>query len=307
MQKFRHIGELKEIKDKLKIGAMNKMITKERIITLLRKDDELRREIVKILIEESDIVTKTYLDIQLAKLAKEFNEKLTEQSKEFDRKLTEQSREFDRKLEAMAERLAKEFNERLAEQSKEFDRKLAEQSKEFDRKLTELGKEFDRKLTEQSREFDRKLEKQSRILMRAFEDRILALGGRWGIQNEIALREGMRAILSEEFNAKVKHWHYRKKIPAIHPRRGEYELDIIISDGKVIVIEIKSSVYREQVEAFMDNVRAYEYVKKRKVDRKMIISAYIDPGARKLAKREGIEIKTPPLEYYERTDEFKFE
>ena len=250
------------------------MITKEKIITLLREDDELRREIVKILIEESDIVTKTYLDIQLAKLAKEFNERLTEQSKEFDRKIAEQSKEFDRKLEAMAKRLTKEFNEKLAEQS---------------------------------REFDRKLEKQSRILMRAFEDRILALGGRWGIQNEIALREGMRAILSEEFGAKVRHWHYRKKIPAIHPRRGEYELDIIITDGKVIVIEIKSSVYREQVEAFMDNVRAYEYVKKRKVDRKMIISAYIDPGARKIAKREGIEIKTPPLEYYERTDEFEFE
>ena len=261
------------------------MITKEKIITLLREDDELRREIVKILIEESDIVTKTYLDIQLAKLAKEFDEKLAEQSKE-----------FDRKLEAMAERLTREFNQKLAEQSREFDKKLAE-----------LGKEFDRKLAEQSREFDRKLEKQSRILMRAFEDRILALGGRWGIQNEIALREGMRAILSEEFGAKVRHWHYRKKIPAIHPRRGEYELDIIITDGKVIVIEIKSSVYREQVEAFMDNVRAYEYVKKRKVDRKMIISAYIDPGARKIAKREGIEIKTPPLEYYERTDEFEFE
>ena len=231
---------------KLKIRAMDKMLTKERIITLLREDDELRREIVKILIEESDIVTKTYLDIQLAKLAKE------------------------------------------------FDRKLAEQSREFDKKLAE-----------QSREFDKKLEKQSRILMRAFEDRILALGGRWDIQNEIALREGMRAILSEEFNAKVKHWHYRKKIPAIHSKRGENELDIIITDGKVIVVEIKSSVYREQVEAFMDNVRAYEYVKKRMVDRKTIISAYIDPGARKIAKREGIEIKTPPLEYYERTDEFE--
>ncbi len=178
---------------------------------------------------------------------------------------------------------------------------LIEQGKEFDRKLAEQGKEFDRKLAEMDKRIDRRFDRTTKVLIRALEDRIRALEGRWGKKNELAVRKGMLAILSEEFNAKVKHWHYRRRITAIHPRRKEYELDIIISDGKIIVIEIKGSIYREQVEAFIDNVRAYEYVKKCKVDRKIMIAPYyIDIYAEETAKENGIELMTPPVEYYER-------
>ena len=217
----------------------NEYIDQEKFLRWLRTDKKFREEVVHIIVEESDIVTKTYLDIQLAKLAKS-----------------------------------------------------------FDKKLENMSQKFDRKLKKMTKEFDKKLNETTQILTTSFEDRINGLGGRWGKDNEYALRIGMKSILEEEFNARVRHWHYNKKILAIHPRREEYELDLVITDGKLILIEIKGSVFAEQVEAFADNIAAYEYTHKRKATRRLIITPYADSEAKKLAEKLNIEIMSPPLKYY---------
>jgi len=316
---------------------------KEEFLKLIKTDASFKRQIVQQVVQdiieaEGEILTKTYLDIQLAKLAKEFDRKLEKQTKafeekleamnrKFEEKLEEQAKAFDAKLEAMSkafdeklEAMSRRFDEKLEAMSKEFDRKLEEQgkafdakleamskafdekleamSRRFDEKLEAMSKEFDRKLEEQTKAFDAKLEINVKALTKSFEDRFMALGGRWGRDAEFAFREGLKDILSKDFGGKVEHWHYKGKILQVHPKREEYELDLIVSNGKITLIEVKGSVSTSDVEKFDENVSAYEIIENKKADRKVIITPLAFKEVRDLAKKFGIEIISPPIEYY---------
>ena len=235
----------------------------------------------------SNLVTKTYLDVELAKSARTFDKKLNGSVKAFDKKLEVQSRAFYKRL----DKSGKAFDSRLEEQAIAFTKKLDESVIAFERKLQMQTKALDDSVIA----FDKKLQVQGK----AFDDRLMGLGGRWGKDTELALREGMKTILEKDFNAKVKHWYHKGKIVQVHPRKEEYELDLIISDGKLILIEVKGSTYPAQVERFEDNVKAYEFINKAEATRKLVITPYVDPEAKKLAEKLDIEITSPPLEYYD--------
>jgi len=228
----------------------------------------------------SNLVTKTYLDVELAKSARTFDKKLNGSVKAFDKKLDVQSRAFYK---------------RLDKSGKAFDRRLEEQSIAFTNKLDESVIAFKKEMNDSVIAFERKLQVQGK----AFDDRLMGLGGRWGKDTELALREGMKTILEKDFNAKVEHWYHKGKIVQVHPRKEEYELDLIISDGKLILIKIKGSTYPAQIERFEDNVKAYEFINKAEATRKLVITPYVDPEARKLAEKLNIEVTSPPLEYYD--------
>ena len=307
---------------------INKKLLKTYLLDLLAKDKVFKRKVAVLIKEESkEIVTKTYLDQALAKQSKYFDELFKKQSKEFDEKLAEQSRNFSERLAEQSrifdERLAEQsrnFSEKLAEQSKIFDEKLAEQSRNFSEKLAEQSKIFSERLAEQSRifdeklakqskdfdeklkklslEFDEKLNKQTAALIKIFDDRIRGLGGRWGEDAEYAFRKGLKEVVEENFNGKVSKWHYSGKVESISPKSKEYEVDVLITDNKTILLEIKGSVYEAQVERFEENASAYEEVEKKKVDRKIIITPFASARAIELAEKYKIEILSPPVNYY---------
>jgi hypothetical protein len=70
------------------------------------------------------------------------------------------------------------------------------------------------------------------------------------------------------------------------------ELDVVVQDGKVIVIEIKSSLDRGQVHLFSRKVAFYARKTGRQVARRVIVTPFTEKGARPLAEELGIEICT---------------
>ena len=78
-----------------------------------------------------------------------------------------------------------------------------------------------------------------------------------------------------------------------HPE--QVEMDIIVRNGKIIAIEMKSSVSRNDVAVFNRKVRFYEEETGQKVAEKIFISPFIDPrGTKELAEFFGITICTDP-------------
>jgi hypothetical protein len=67
---------------------------------------------------------------------------------------------------------------------------------------------------------------------------------------------------------------------------------VVVQNGKVIVVEIKSALDRGQTHLFYRKVAFYRRQTGQQVDRTLIITPYADERAKELALRLGIEICT---------------
>jgi len=134
------------------------------------------------------------------------------------------------------------------------------------------------------------------LFRRTFMSHIGGLGARWGLQTEEAFRHGIRTILREVgFTAeRFLTWDAAGEVFG-HPE--QVELDIVVQNGKVIVVEIKSSLDRANTYLFNRKVEFYTHHTDRQVDRKVVIASYADERAKEVAMRLGIEVCTDVTEF----------
>jgi hypothetical protein len=176
------------------------------------------------------------------------------------------------------EAMRAEFWEEIKKLREEMARENQAMRAEFWREMNKFREEF----TESLKQFER-----------SFNIRLSIVGNRWGINAEMAFKEGMKTIVEKEFGWKVTKWRYEGILPDIHPKRDKYEIDVVISDSEVILVEIKGSASEADVIKFYDNVRAYERVNGVKAKRKVMIVALAYPDARLEAQKYGIELISP--------------
>ena len=134
------------------------------------------------------------------------------------------------------------------------------------------------------------------LFRRTFMSQIGGLGSCWGLQTEEAFRHGIRTILEEVgFTAeRFLTWDAAGEVFG-HPE--QIELDIVIQNGKAIVVEIKSSLDRANIYFFNRKVEFYTRHTGRQVDRKVVIASYADERAKEVAMRLGIEVCTDVTEF----------
>ena len=123
------------------------------------------------------------------------------------------------------------------------------------------------------------------------ERTVHALAATNGIESEASFREALSGILSDlgfEVESYIKH----DTEGSVHGHPDQVELDVMIRDGKLVLIEIKSSMSRSEVYTFERVVEFYETQENRKVDRKLIVCPFFKPGAIDVAEKLGIEVFT---------------
>ncbi|WP_322798094.1 PD-(D/E)XK nuclease family protein [Thermoflexus sp.] len=134
------------------------------------------------------------------------------------------------------------------------------------------------------------------------EERILrrlnAFGARWGLRSERAWREGMRAVL-EEAGFEVERWTDFDERGEVFNFPSDVEVDVVIRNGRVLVVELRTSVSREALPTMERKVRFYEGRTGRKVDRRILVTPWYDPGVDELARRLGWELYGEPEEIQE--------
>jgi hypothetical protein len=156
---------------------------------------------------------------------------------------------------------------------------LAEAQHRTELRVDELGEAVQR-LTE-----------QQTLFRYSFDSKFGGLGARWGMQTEEAFRQGMREILREVGFTAERFLDYDAAGEVFgHP--DQVELDVIIQDGKVIVVEIKSSLDQANLYQFDRKVAFYARRAGRQVDRKLIVTPFVDNRAKELGLRLGVEICT---------------
>jgi hypothetical protein len=126
---------------------------------------------------------------------------------------------------------------------------------------------------------------------RTFNIQIGGLGARWGMQTEEAFRQGMRTILHEVGFTSERFLDYDAAGEVFgHP--DQVELDVVMKDGRVIVVEIKSALDSGNTYLFDRKVAFYTRKTGRQVDRKLIVTPYADNRAKEVGLRLGVEICT---------------
>ena len=241
-------------------------------------------------------------------------ERLTEAQKRtdatVDRLAEAQGRTEERvgSLEAAVERLAeaqRRTEERVGSLEAAVDR-LIEAQKRTDvaiERLTEAQKRTDatvQVLVEAQNRIEATVHELAEAQRRTEESlrlsglRVEALFSRSGPDAEAAFRDGLREIVSEAgYKVEVHRGQDPEGYINYDPGRS-YELDVLVRNGTVIAVEIKSSVDSHDVVRFVRTVSLFERQTGRRVNKRVMIAASRRQEARQRAKELGVALGIDP-------------
>jgi hypothetical protein len=135
------------------------------------------------------------------------------------------------------------------------------------------------------------LKEEQERFRKTFDSRLGGLGARWGLQTEESFREGIRAIL-QEVGFTTERFLDIDTSGEVFGFPDQIELDVVSKNGRVMVVEIKSSLNKGDVYLFRRKVDFYERKTGRQVNRKLMVTPYADTGAKDAGVRFGVEICT---------------
>jgi hypothetical protein len=260
----------------------------------LREDPELRAYVLELTRGEyagrADTEDRFYAI--LAELRRDREEQARKWEQQ-DRKWEEQARkweEYQAELRRDREEQARKWDEHQAQITKLYeqaDRDREEQERRRERQ--------DRKWEENQAEL-RRLHEEFMAQAQKHDRSIGALGARWGTQSEKAFRDALASILEKNFRVQVVNVADFDDTGEVFGHPEQVELDVIITDGQLLICELKSSIDKAGMYSFERKARFYEKRHQRQANRLIVISPMIDARAQKVADRLGIEIFGDSLE-----------
>jgi len=181
------------------------------------------------------------------------------------------------------QRLTEEMNKLREDMMKGFER----HDRELERLREDMIKGFER--------HDMEIARLREDMMRGFDAmnrRISALGARWGLESEEAFREGLRGILEKELGLKVERWTAFDETGSVFGHPSQVEVDVAVSNGKVMLIEVSSHVKQADVAALVKKAELYERITGRRPDRLIVVTPFAEERAMEAALKLGVEIYT---------------
>ena len=191
---------------------------------------------------------------------------------------------------ALARKETEQILKELAQARKKTEQTVEELAAEV-KELTLAQKQTDQSVAELSGTVKELAlaQKQTDKRVAKLDRTVHAIGARWGIQSETSFREALSGILGD-LGYEVENYVKQDTEGRVHGHPAQVELDVVIRDGKLMLIEIKSSMSRSEVYTLERVVEFYETQENRKVDRKLIVCPFLKPGAIEVAEKLGIEV-----------------
>ena len=130
-----------------------------------------------------------------------------------------------------------------------------------ERKWDEAQAESRQKWEEQNRKWEANQQEFNQVheeimaMSKRIDRTIGALGARWGLSSERAFRNALAGILTASFGVEVVNIVDFDDSGQVFGRPEQIELDIIIRNGTLIIMELKSSVSKPEIYAFERKAR----------------------------------------------------
>ena len=175
---------------------------------------------------------------------------------------------------------------------------MAKMFERHDREIQRLIEETNKLREDMMKGFERHDIEIARLredMMKGFDAmnrRISALGARWGLESEEAFREGLRGILEKELGLKVERWTAFDETGSVFGHPSQVEVDVAVSNGRVMLIEVSSHVKQADVAALVKKAELYERITGRRPDRLIVVTPFVEERAMEAALKLGVEIYT---------------
>jgi len=213
--------------------------------------------------------------------ARKWEEQRAEDKREREAQRAVDRQEWEARIRKWEEQWAQDKREREAQRAadrREWEARIRKWEEQWaqEKREREAQRAADRREWEAHIEDNKQLSEAVAKLERTFG----AVGARWGLSTEHSFREALAAILEKSFGVKVINVNEFDAEGTVFGRPEQVELDVVIHNGTLILIEIKSSVSKADLYVFERKVRFYERRHGRKAQRRIVISPMIDPRAR---------------------------
>jgi hypothetical protein len=268
---------------------------------LLRENPDLRYQVVGILAES--FVTKgeqAALLEEIRKLGANLTRLIDTQETRFeqvDKRFEELIAQMDKRFEQVDKRfeeLIAQMDKRFEQVDKRFEELIAQMDKRFEELIAQMDKRFeqvDKRFEEQDGRFAQMVVELNRQNKR-LEVTIGSMGRRWGSDLEKTVLEIFRETLREKgvYSERVEKFTFKDVDGKYSGKKGfKVDVDIMLHDGRVTLVEVKSRAELEHVEALLEKRPLIEKIQGRKVDRLIIVAVNIDRDALERAEELGIE------------------
>jgi hypothetical protein len=287
---------------------------KSRMLRLLKEDEEFRYAVAGLLGLEEILKRLDRNEQELVRLREDMA-KMFEKHEERFARIEEEIRRIWQEIAKLREDMIKGFERHDLELAKlredmvkgfeRHDREIERLTEELTKLREDMVKGFerhDRELERLREDMIKGFERHDMEIARLREDmmkgfdamnrRISALGARWGLESEEAFREGLRGILEKELGLKVERWTAFDETGSVFGHPSQVEVDVAVSNGKVMLIEVSSHVKQADVAALVKKAELYERITGRRPDRLIVVTPFAEEKAMEAALKLGVEIYT---------------
>jgi hypothetical protein len=291
------------------------------MLKLLKEDEEFRYAVAGLLGLEEILKRLDRNEKELVRLREDMTKMFEKHDERFAR-IEEEIRRIWQEIAKLREDMVKGFErhdreiERLTEELTKLREDMVRGFERHDREIQRLTEEMNRLREDMMKGFerhDRELERLREDMIKGFERhdmeiarlredmmkgfdamnrRISALGARWGLESEEAFREGLRGILEKELGLKVERWTAFDETGSVFGHPSQVEVDVAVSNGKVMLIEVSSHVKQADVAALVKKAELYERITGRRPDRLIVVTPFAEEKAMEAALKLGVEIYT---------------
>jgi hypothetical protein len=284
------------------------------MLRLLKEDEEFRYAVAGLIGLEEILKRLDRNEQELVRLREDMA-KMFERHEERFARIEEEIRRIWQEIERLREDMVKGFERHDLELAK-LREDMVKGFERHDREIQRLTEEMNKLREDMIMGFerhDRELERLREDMIKGFERhdmeiarlredmmrgfdamnrRISALGARWGLESEEAFREGLRGILEKELGLKVERWTAFDETGSVFGHPSQVEVDVAVSNGKVMLIEVSSHVKQADVAALVKKAELYERITGRRPDRLIIVTPFVEEKAMEAALKLGVEIYT---------------
>jgi len=256
------------------------MSVKEEFLRLLREDEEFRliaagllgyTEFIRRLDENEKSIANTLLEIKM--LREDFTKLAEEQVK-----LRE---DFNREI----QKLREDFNREIQKLREDFNREIQKLREDFNREIQKLREDFNREIQKLREDFNR--------LGDRFEVVLGRMGQRWGSDLERTLLGTFKEALEAQGiePGKVESFSYMDYDGSVTGLKGRrVQADILVKDGKLTLIEVKSFPEWEDMDHLKDVVGYVEKILKKSADQVYLVAVNIDKETLNRARELGFKV-----------------
>jgi hypothetical protein len=262
---------------------IKEIILKE-LPAILEEDPEIHRYFLQI--SRRHFADKTQTEDRFDRVMEELRRDREEQTRKGD----EQNKKWEANQQVINEILSdiRMLSKKHDNTIEDLRRDREEQSRKWD----EQNKKWDEqnKKWEANQQVINEMLAEIQTLSKKHDSTIGALGSRWGLHTEQAFRNALKGILEQFAKVEVLNITEYDDVGVVFGHPDQIEMDIIIKNGILIIVEIKSSMSKPEMYIFERKVRFYEEHHNRKASGMIVISPMVAPNAIPVAEKLGIRI-----------------